>query len=891
MDHIQAHGWLMILDRDDIIRHASANLALLAHQPLEMILGRPVRQVIGRVAAQALSRARRHDGDGGVGPLTVTVVTGKGRVRAVMQGHLETYGLVLELEPVFQGDSSLVAASFGAAIRRYRHLQDIEALARAVTRDARLLTGFDHAMMLRIGDKGQPVMIASDAATEVPPLPAPAFEPLSPALQYLLELNRVRLLADIPVPPVPVLPGHDPASGAPIALPRAVLRPATHGFAEFASARGVRSVLIVSLLCAGRLWGYIWCENRRPRHVNVPVRSVFEGLGEIAAAQIAAMEERDAGHARTRATRALTRLGRLMQGEMDIVQALARLHPVLEEILPHDALAITIEGKSWQSPDTLPASHWLEQLDRQDSPRHEGLRWGSRDLNGLSREESGLTDILDIDLQGGHILILRRGQQPWSTAELEAAHELHHLLAERRAELYRRNAERQLHRLTNFDRATGLPNRAHLLRALEQALEVEADVAVTVLGLDRFRVLKAAFGEEAADRLLAAVGQRLREHLDGGDLVARIDTGELAVLLLEEGPQRIDRLTARVRDALRAPISLDGRDIFVSASVGVVVTGSDAAGMLRDAEIASAEAEAAGGGRRVFDDAMRTRLTERHEIYDRLRQAIYMDEGVYAAYQPIIRLSDGHLAGFEALARWTDGERGNVPPSIFVPVAEETGLIMALGNHILVQACRQVVRWNQGRVGKPLYISVNLSPYQFDPSRLDLVRWVSGVLDMTGCRPEWLQLEITESGLIGQGGVAPELLRGLRQLGVGLAIDDFGTGYSSLAYLQELPVDTIKIDRSFVERMMESEKGKALITAILHIAGIMEYGVVAEGVETVSQADLLRQMGCERAQGYHYARPLTPDAATAMVREMAGLVAIQGGEAAAPPPMLDLRTA
>jgi diguanylate cyclase (GGDEF)-like protein len=423
--------------------------------------------------------------------------------------------------------------------------------------------------------------------------------------------------------------------------------------------------------------------------------------------------------------------------------------------------------------------------------------------------------------------------------------------------------------MANFDRITGLPNRTHLLQALQQALDVETEIAITVVGLDRFRAVKAALGEADADALLEAVARRLRSSVSPDDLLGRTDTGEFAILSFDQGASRIDHLAHAVRDALRSPLSVAGREMFVTASLGLVpgADGSkDAAALLRDGEIASAEAEAAGGGgRRVFDAAMRARLTERHVIYDRLRQAIYFSNGVRAAFQPIVRMADGELAGFEALARWTDPDHGPIPPSTFVAVAEETGLIVPLGNHILVQACRQIARWNRDRADNPLYVAVNLSPYQLDPSRLDIVRWVQGVLDMTECRPEWLRLEITESGLIGQGGDAIAILRGLRDLGIGLSIDDFGTGYSSLAYLQNLPVDTIKIDRSFVTGMARDDKGLALVSAILHIAGIMEFGVVAEGVETEAQEAVLRQMGCDRAQGFLFSKPLEVDMATALV--------------------------
>ncbi|QJE74637.1 GGDEF domain-containing protein [Aerophototrophica crusticola] len=508
-----------------------------------------------------------------------------------------------------------------------------------------------------------------------------------------------------------------------------------------------------------------------------------------------------------------------------------------------------------------PATRWLPLLDHARP----------QDRDGVSQGCDGTLAALRVEVSaGGSVVLVRRGGQPWSEAELESAHALHRLLAERHAGLYRAKAEQALFRLANFDPVTDLPNRAALLAEAQRSLLAGHPTAVLVVGLDRFRALKGTLGEAMADQLLAGVGQRLAGCVQPGDRLARVDTGAFAVLLSGDraspGPGGgADTLVQAVREGLRAPFPLGGREIYVTASLGLVPAAAgqgDAAGLLRDAEIAAAEAEAGGGGSRAFDAAMRDRLTERYELYDRLRHGIYFGDAVRPVFQPIVNLEDGQLVGFEALARWTDAEKGAVPPTSFIPVAEETGLVVPLGNQILLQACRQVVRWNRGRQGKPLFVSVNLSPYQLDPDRLDLVRWVSGVLALTGADPSWLRLELTESGLVTHAGTAIEVLQNLRDLGVGLAIDDFGTGYSSLAYLQRLPIDGIKIDRSFVANLDDGAKGLALVRTIVQLARTMGLGVVAEGVETGRHLEVLRALGCGRGQGYLFARPLeTADAA------------------------------
>ncbi len=857
LDLIQPHGWLLVLDgQDRRLIQAGANLPQLLGQSVEEALGRPVAELLGPVAARALDRAIAQAGSDMIGPVSLRLDRDGQRRRLIAHGQWDEGGLILELETAPPlGDAGMVTASFGAAIRRYRHIGNVDDLAQTVTQDLRRLTGYDRTLFVRMPDGGQAQVMAAATAPGRDEGPSVGFVPLRPLETSLLELNRARLVLDMRAEPVALLPAINPVTGALLDLSRVSLRQPTRLFQGHGRRRQVRGVLAVTLLVGGRLWGYLWCESADPHAVSPSVRALCEALGEIVAAQIATLEERASIAARTNAARGLTRLSRLLRQGAQLTDGLVAAQTVIGELLPHSAMVAGIEGSHWASHDLPPLPHWLEALGAEGAARREGIAWRP--------------GVLGIDVPDGHIVLLRDGKAGWNHAELELAQELHHLLAERQAEIYRRRTEQQLHVMANFDRVTGLPNRTHVLQALQQALGVETDVAITVIGLDRFRAVKAALGEADADALLAAVGKRLRDCIAAEDLLGRIDTGEFAVLSYDGAAERVDSLAHAVRDALRAPLAVAGREMFVTASLGLVPEAdgaTDAAALLRDAEIASAEAEAAGGGgRRVFDADMRARLTQRHVIYDRLRQAIYFTNGVRPVFQPIVRLADGELTGFEALARWTDPDHGPIPPNTFIAVAEETGLIVPLGNHILVQSCRQVAKWNRDRADNPLYVSVNLSPYQLDPSRLDIVRWVTGVLEMTECRPEWLRLEITESGLIGQGGEAVGILRGLRDLGIRLAIDDFGTGYSSLAYLQNLPVDTIKIDRSFVTAMARDDKGKALVSAILHIAGIMEFGVVAEGVETERQEALLRQLGCDRAQGYLFAKPLEADMATALV--------------------------
>lgn len=855
---LQGHGWVLVLDpAGDLVVQAGANLPGLTGRPLPDLLGRPLAAVLGAEAADAIAQAiaaSRGDGSQGhaFGPVTLPGKAGAGPLCA--HGHRTDGGLLLEVEPATGGaEAQAFLSGFGAAIRRYRAATDMPALARTLARDLRRLTGFDRALVARV-ENGASLLLAADGP-DAPP--AGTRQVVPDPTRILLELNRVRLVADLAAPPVPLVPALNSLTGRPPDLSRAALRSAAPGLARQASP-GVRSILAVSLMRNGTLWGVVWCESARPRHLPPTLRSLCEGLGEIAAAQVAMLEDKEQAARRVAAADALARIAADLRGAEDLAGVLAARRAELLTLFRPDGMLVSLDGGLHRHGFMPPATRWLPLLD-QAGPG-----------DGVSQGCDGSLAALRVEVSaGGSVVLVRRGAQPWAAAELEAAQALHRLLAERHAGLYRAKAEHALFRLANFDAVTDLPNRAALLAEAQRALQSGRPAAMLVVSLDRFRALKGTLGEARADQLLAEVARRLAGCLGPGDRLARTDTGAFAVLLCGEraapGPDGgAEALALAVREGLRPPFPLGDRETHVTASLGLVHAApgqADAAGLLRDAEIAAAEAEAKGGGARAFDAAMRERLTERYDLYERLRHGIYFGDAIRPVFQPIVDLGDGRLVGFEALARWTDPEKGDVPPGTFIQAAEETGLVVPLGNQILVQACRQVVRWNQGRSGPPLTVSVNLSAYQLDPDRLDLVRWVSGVLAITGADPSWLRLELTESGLVTHAGTAITVLQGLRDLGVGLSIDDFGTGYSSLAYLQRLPIDAIKIDRSFVAGLDDGAKGLALVRTIVQLARTMGLGVVAEGVETGRHLDVLQSLGCGHGQGYLFARPLEAAAA------------------------------
>jgi diguanylate cyclase (GGDEF)-like protein/PAS domain S-box-containing protein len=429
----------------------------------------------------------------------------------------------------------------------------------------------------------------------------------------------------------------------------------------------------------------------------------------------------------------------------------------------------------------------------------------------------------------------------------------------------RKQAEAALEHQALHDSLTDLPNRLLFLDRLDHAMaraerDKDAAPAVMFLDLDRFKLVNDGLGHDAGDELLAAVAARLRESLRPGDTVARFG-GDEFVLLFESVPDRAraEDVASRVLTCFAAPFSVAGEDLTISASVGVALYDSThtAAELVRDADAAMYRAKAQGRGRmQMFDVATREHELQRVHTENALRSAIDNDE-LRVFYQPIFDLSDLRMVGVEALVRWQHPTRGLLPPSEFIDVAEDSGLIVPLGAWVLAESCRQVVEWNRDLPDdRPISLSVNVSARQLgEPGLVDTVR---NTLRDACIDPSTVDiwLEVTETLVLRDPETAAARLAELRALGVRLAVDDFGTGYSSLSYLRRFPVSALKIDRAFVAGLGHSDEDEAIVLAMVHLAHALDIRVVAEGVETQLQLSRLRDIGCDFAQGYLLQVPL-----------------------------------
>jgi diguanylate cyclase (GGDEF)-like protein len=418
--------------------------------------------------------------------------------------------------------------------------------------------------------------------------------------------------------------------------------------------------------------------------------------------------------------------------------------------------------------------------------------------------------------------------------------------------------EAQLVHQAGHDALTGLPNRTLLHDLIDAALQgSQQQVGLLMLGIDRFKLINDGLGYEAADTILKEVAERLTRSLGAGDTLGRFGGDEFVVLLPSTTPSAAEEIAAQLHHRLAAPFSGPGAEVVLRASIGISVVwagSADADVQLRQAVAAMRHAKSAGQSTCVYDETLQVRATYQLDVERDLRRALEASE-LLVYYQPLVSIGDGTLLGAEALVRWQHPERGLVPPLEFIPVAEQSGQIVEIGSFVLERACRDAASW--AAAGHPLRVSVNVAVSQMQGR--DLAGEVAEVLQRTGLPSDLLCLEITESSLMRSDQRRSEGLAALRELGVHLAIDDFGTGYSSLAYLHSLPVDELKIDRSFVNRLATDSRDRHLVQAIIGMASALGLTVVAEGVETEDQLVYLDERGCDVAQGFLFSKPQPAD--------------------------------
>ena len=434
--------------------------------------------------------------------------------------------------------------------------------------------------------------------------------------------------------------------------------------------------------------------------------------------------------------------------------------------------------------------------------------------------------------------------------------------------------EEQLYLLAHYDALTGLPNRLLLHDRLQQALaraeRQTAFVAVLFIDLDRFKTINDSLGHTSGDLLLQEVGQRLNAALRNEDTVSRIGGDEFVIVIqqftsLKESLFITTSIAAKIQADLARPLRINGREIYTTASIGIAcypTDGQTATELLKNADTAMYHAKSLGKNNyQFYSTILNAEAVERLEMENSLRRGLERGE-FEIFYQPKVDTSTRRIHGAEALLRWNHPQRGRVSPAEFIPICEEIGLIVPIGEWIVLHACEQARLWAEQGFSE-IRIAVNLSPLQF--RQPNLISKVAQILDVTGLASRQLEFEITESAAMGDTEKTIETLAAFNRMGIHLSIDDFGTGYSSLNYLKRFPIHTLKIDQSFIRNLSTSERDAAIVTSIVTLAHSLNFGVVAEGVETREQLDFLAELGCDEIQGYLFSRPVPADAFTRLL--------------------------
>ncbi len=561
------------------------------------------------------------------------------------------------------------------------------------------------------------------------------------------------------------------------------------------------------------------------------------------------------GHLLAKHRRVLARFRSLMQHASDVVVvvdldgAIRYQTPSAERILGY-------------GPDELVGRKLFDQIHPEDLA-HVRLFWET--IAG----QPGVTI--------AHEWRVRRSDGEWLPVETVGNNLVHHrhmrgIMLNMRDISERKALEAELAHQALHDPLTRLPNRAlfmdRLRHALVRAQQRHTTIAILFLDLDRFKVINDSLGHHLGDFLLVAVAQRLLASVRPGDTVARLGGDEFTILLEDDADiQAAVAVAERIQQQLQAPVTLNEHQMFVSTSIGIVLSTAETAEpekLLRSADVAMYRAKDNGKAHYVvFDRALDGRAWDRLDLETDVRLAVDHRQ-FHLVYQPIVCLKTGRISGFEALLRWNHPQRGAISPVEFIPLVEELGLILPLGRWVLAEACRQAQVWRlQYPDHPPLRMCVNIAAQQLQhPTLIDDI---TGALCEAGLEPECLQLEMTESNMMQGGEATVATLHELKRLGMRLSTDDFGTGYSSLAYLRLFPIDTLKIDRSFVSRLGSASEDAAIVRAIGMLAHTLNLQVVGEGIETAEQLVVLHELGCQYGQGFYFSRPVPPESAGALL--------------------------
>jgi diguanylate cyclase (GGDEF)-like protein len=887
--------------------------AHLGLSPAE-VLDRPLAAVLGESATRQLTDRLRDPRAAGTDPFTFQLGSG---MALEATWHRTDDLVVIELEPRTSDAGASMSRLFADVRHAMQALQStdsVHTLCDAAAREIKQLTGHDRVMVYRFHPDGHGEVVAEHKEAHQEAflgLHYPATDiPVQARKLYML--NHLRVIADVHYEPVPLLsrPGSPTvgAATAPLNLSLSALRSVSPLHIEYLKNMRVGATLTISLMHGTRLWGMLACHHDSPRQIDAQLRAACRVLGQVFSLQIAAQESHERHAYRARLTELEIKLLARMSGAASMAEALVLHDPSPLLLADADGMVARIDGdtSNW---GTVPPPQFVQslltRLCQPDEPsalvcvdmphRFPELEPSASDAAGVLavpltvafedfimwfRGEQIVDQVWagdptvpqltedspSADFPGAGSLRPRSSfaawatqvngrSRPWVRAEVDTAFSL----ASAIPELLLAQARDRLAHLALHDSLTGLPNRGLLLDRGTQALALRqrggGQVTMMFIDLDRFKFVNDSLGHSAGDDLLTQAAERLLAAVRETDTVARIGGDEFVVMCQGPSVAETEVLSERLVEAFREPFLLNGKPVLVTASVGVAAAddGATIGDLLRDADTAMYRAKHSGRNTaEPFTRAMRTISLRRVEIESGLRPAL--ENGDFRLYfQPLLDTKH-RLLGFEALTRWPLAGRGMVPPVEFIPVAEETGLIGPLTTWVLDVGLGQLSRWRNSRPDLNLTLAVNITASQMTDG--DVQHSIDVALDRTHLPPHALCLEISEGALVTDDRTNRAFLRHFREQGVRLSIDDFGTGYSSLAYLTQLPVHELKIDRAFVAALPGRHGELTVVASVVALAHQLGLKAVAEGVENQEQLDILTRLGCDAFQGYLLGRPM-----------------------------------
>jgi diguanylate cyclase (GGDEF)-like protein len=901
---IQPHGVLLAADAETlVILYVSENFRASTGLPAQDVLGTSLNSLLGAEGIAALENAPRVERYGPANFAIVSLAV-KLRPRRTVLFHRHRGLLFLELEEApAQEDQQLVISSVQSIIATLRRAETVEALCIAAVNQLRLLTFYDRVMMYRFDPDGHGTVVAEDRRADLEPLlnlRYPASD-IPPQARQLYTLQRVRVIPDAQYTPVGLLANAGVDPDADVDMTYCTLRGVSPIHREYLSNMGVRATLAISLVQDGALTGMIICHSETRRAPPAELRALCDVVGQVIAVLLLKVSEAEELQSRLQRQHAITALRDDIDSSDSVMDGLLKRPGALLELVDATGALVRCNGRVSLIGVVPPEAHVADMAARLRLQHGEaitgiadaGIAGGiaadhAREASGILlmpisndpgdavmwfRPEHVQTIAWGGDPHGAVIIAdgtqrlsprksfsawkeeLRGRSLPWSQTDLRAVHELRRAIMS----ALLRQAEARLAQLSAYDPLTGLANRRTLEACIAQWRQAQppAPAALLFLDLDRFKTVNDSLGHGAGDEILTEVASRLRALAPTGSMPGRLGGDEFVLFWPGASHSQAEFLAAAIMRELARPMQLRGRQHYATASLGVAcstIAGSD--DLMREADAAMYAAKRQGGARAItYEPTLHSTVLTTMQLEQDLFEALHKNQ-VEVHYQPVVAADSRKLVGFEALARWQHPVRGWVAPSLFIPLAEGSGLIKQIGAWVMAQAARQARLFRQTM--PDLTMSVNVSPRQLTDGSFSAM--VAGILTMEGLPAKALCIEVTESALMNEEAVRE--LHKVRATGARVALDDFGTGYSSLSYLHQLPVDIVKIDRSFVSVLGTTPRADRFFRAIVDLAHTIDLRTTAEGCETEAQMHAVAASGCGTIQGWAVARAMPAEEAT-----------------------------